>query len=311
MLLFVTGIPNTSEVEDIACLFQTFGSFTILSLKSLKDQTKIVAANPQPNLRRGFCIMEAHDLDSFRSVIEMETLCIGKHSLKVTEFLHGTALERFMQVEESRRVIIKRVPRAFHMERLVCALEGSFGKIRRIFSYEAPDRAKKPKATTAKFGSYSVEFETTESAGKAAESRTLTLPAELGGQFFLEAFKRRNDVKFKDVTYMDRLLPDSPAPKPTMVSQVPKEASLKSPGFLPELLPEPDKSEPNPLWQSSWVIESLLHNEKPSSAYYFTVRELFGVKSLSASQKAVHSSPEVRFNVNLLPQSRNPAPRFH
>ena len=199
LLLFVTGIPNKTSGQAILELFRGFGSFRILCLKNSGEQMKILNSSPKPNLKRGFCILEASDTHSFTKALEVESLSLGERSLKISKFMYGTQLRQFSKEEELRRVIIKKIPWSLSQDHLTNPLEEAFGKVKRIFRYMAPDKVARPRLKAGNYHTYSVEFFSVESAARAALVGNLLLP-DLDIAITIEKFMRKNEIKNKEIT---------------------------------------------------------------------------------------------------------------
>lgn len=86
LLLFVIGIPSKAYQEKLINCLAEYGIFRIVSLKTSKSGNKIIEANPQSNMRRGFCIAQAFDLISFSNLIAANRIDFEGRYLGVTKF---------------------------------------------------------------------------------------------------------------------------------------------------------------------------------------------------------------------------------
>ena len=198
LLLFVTGIPSKTTSEQLLALLSEFGNFRILCLKNSRDHVTIHAASPKPNLKRGFCIVEASEIDSFNQAIDRECLLVGNRSVKISKFMFGRALQDSSREEELRRVIVKKIPQTFTQDQLTEILCKLFGTVTRIFRYVAPDKAKRVKKKAGRFHTYSVEFDSAESAAQASAMGHFCISG-LNCPIIIEGFKRKSDIKVKEL----------------------------------------------------------------------------------------------------------------
>ena len=178
-------------------------------------------------------------------------------------------------------------------------LEAVFGKVRRIFRYEAPENSKRATCNLGKFCSFSVEFDSSWSALKSVETRELKLP-ELEDPIIIEGFKRRNDVKPKPITYFDRPLTDGVPSFSTFCETNPTLNVLSARqkadvNRMPETLSVSSHKQ-----QLLWDRERLLHTEKPTSSKYHALREQSGRNSRMAAHHPAQASINLRFNVGLI-----------
>ena len=297
LLLFVTGIPNKTTPSDIEALFLGLGQFQLLCLKSTKKLTKILVANPLPNLRRGFCILEAADTTSYLVALDKEQIEFLNYSLKITKYLMGTELEVFAKEEESRRVVVKRIPHKFSQEHLVRVIERHFGVIRRAFQYEVSKKKKGSSKISGKYCSYSLEFDSMESAQLSTRVRQVTLPG-LNFPITIEGFKRRNEVKEKKIIYLSQIIKfsDSCSSKVCESSGIASEKSVHviEPVIMSDSIGDTRKG----FIPKSKNSEMNLHNQKPTSRAYFESRPVLWSKNLAGSNcKAANSL--LRFNISV------------
>lgn len=189
LLLFVTGIPSKACHDNIDQCLQQYGTFRLLSLKHCKTGSKIVESNPHSNLRRGFCIVQAFDLISFNKILNAKDLQFQDRILKVEKFRQGQELAAHNALEESRRVILKRVPSGTLITELCKILELCIGAVKRIYRFEPEDDKAMKKSAHKKWRTYSVEFYSIESAAKAVNVGLFQLDW-MAAPVSIEAFKR-------------------------------------------------------------------------------------------------------------------------
>ena len=296
LLLFVTGIPSKTTAREIEDLFLDLGQFQILCLKSTKDTTKIQFANPLPNLRRGFCILEAMNPFSYFAALEKVQIKILNHSLKITKFLIGRELDEFTKEEESRRVVVKRVPHNLPQEYLIRALERHFGLIRRAFQYEVPSKKRSCKSL-GKYCSYSVEFDSAESARLATNAWSMSLVG-VEHPIIIEGFKRRNEVKEKMICYHDQIITfsDGGSCNPCESSGLISDMNRQKFDPLIKLIPVGGNSKRIVLNFGGSDLN--LHFQKPTSTAYFESRLALRSKNQAGSHCGA-ASGHLRFNISV------------
>lgn len=189
-ILFITGIPSKSSSEDVFDHFAAMGSIRLLRLRSSNAGGQIVQANPQNNIKKGFCLVQTFDQDTYQAILNsgLNKSFQGRY-LIINKFRQGADLEQYNIDLASRRVIIKKVPADVPMEFIHFRVQSLFGKIHRIFRFEAESQEKAAKKKfNCKNSSFSVEFENHSSAQLAVSTGWLRLGL-LGKLLQIEAFK--------------------------------------------------------------------------------------------------------------------------
>lgn len=297
LLLFVTGIPNNSSEESVMELLKGLGNYRALCLKNSRKEIKILLANPKTNLKRGFCILQAASVEAFENALNLKAIFFGNRSLKISKFMIGPELQEFSENEDLRRVILKRIPTFFTEEDLTSLLEEKYGKVRRIFRFIAPEKSTRSTKKAGRFFTYSVEFDSQESAETATLSAQLFIPG-LDSAVPIEAFQRKNEIKEKHISI--NLGPEAASLK-RQKSRSTKDLSCEKDG------PYPLESQVGCCNARSQVIPSILqvsvgkafrflHAPKPTSKAYFACRDNFAIQHRQASVYFLAAPSEYRFN---------------
>lgn len=192
LMLFVTGIPSKCSPHQIISHFSAFGRVKIHRLASAKKGGRLLQANPIANTRRGFCVLQAMDRPSYEAVLNSEAVSFLGRTLAINRFRQGEELQAYNDYVNARRVVIKKVPSNTDPELFKSILEEIFGKISRIYRYEAESTQKAiKKVHRRRTHTYSVEFELIQTAEKAAETGILTLN-DNASPVLIERYNRRS-----------------------------------------------------------------------------------------------------------------------
>lgn len=187
LMLFVTGIPSKSKAHEILAHFTTYGHVQLYKLGSKNDGNKVMKANPASNIKRGFCILLARDLKSFRNVLNSANVLFQGRTLAISRFRQGRELYEYNQYVNSRRVILKKVPINIDQNLLRLFIESEYGKLSRIYCYQAESKEKASrKNPSRKSHTYSAEFDSIQDADKLAKCSFIYLP---GGQVKIQVEK--------------------------------------------------------------------------------------------------------------------------
>ena len=188
-LIFVTGIPSKTHTQAVLDHFRGFGQVIMFRLQDNVKGNKVLQAHPSANIKRGFCILQAQNLLTYRKIISSTEPFLGR-TLAIGPFRQGSALWSHNGQVNSRRVIVKKVPSSISQETLQQVLERAFGEIGRIYCFaaESTEKAVK-KQKNRKCNTYSVEFLTEASAMQAAKDGFLCIP-ELSSLIVLEQYQK-------------------------------------------------------------------------------------------------------------------------
>ena len=114
-------------------------------------------------------------------------------------------MEDYQEREDSRRVVVKGFPENIPQEHLFSFFEQAFGTVRRLFQYRNPANKNRSSWVLETSFSYSVEFESPESASQASAAKQIVLPG-LEYPIIIEGFKRRKDATYIKDRHEERLI---------------------------------------------------------------------------------------------------------
>jgi hypothetical protein len=287
LLLFLTGLPNKITVEYVTAKCCEFGNFRLLTLKSTSTSLKVVLGNSMVNLRKGFCVMEALDKESFDNSLRIAYTTIGPNSVKIAKFMQGNELENFCQENEAKIVIAREVPRTYSKLRLQSQIERLFGKTNRVFRLDSPTSIEITK-TASHFCSYSIEFEHADSAANALLASGVYLD-DVEQRICLESFKRKipkNKNLVVTFPYLKNQI--TTTRKPNDVSKTIQSFPTKAGdtgcskcGLTSELC----------------RFSLLMHNKRPTSTLYFPKRVGLLRKFQDAQILPLFETGNLRFNI--------------
>jgi hypothetical protein len=227
----------------------------------------VINASPLCNLKRGFCILQALDKESYIKALSRAVYEFQGRSLRVSEFLTGDQYIEMCSEEDSRKVVVKKVPTQVDSNSFTNCMENFFGKIRRMYRFE-PSSAYANTITTVKYASFSVEFETKESAEKAVLTGKILL-CGYDLPIIIEGFKRKKNVHLKTISIQ---LQPLPARKPTYSSNYTIVAPLKS--RINDCWTNEAFDESNQRLPKKPASFDILHNERPTSSIYHCYRKV-------------------------------------
>lgn len=283
LFIFVSGIPSTANSPSVLEHFRKIGNVKIHRLESKKYGSKILHLNPSTNTRRGFCVLQAMDGESYQAILTSTSCLFQGRSLAISRFRQGEELLSHNCDVNSKKLILKKVPAGTSIELLQAALENQFGPIDRIYRYEAESPEKKfKKEKTRKTNTFSVQFLNSESAEKVVETRVLVLYLDAVNSISVitERFQRQGGIQ-----------PDQEAYKGEFPSKLNMLNKVKTPFNLPTELKsyqnsqmcyfESNESRPKdeddalgnrPQSLIKAKLDFSEHNYKPTSSNYFMVR---------------------------------------
>jgi len=176
LLLFVAGLPSKATPSQVVDHFATFGSVRLLRLRNEKRGSRIVQANPQNNIRRGFCIVEAADKKSYDTVLNSGKIPFQGKSLNISRFILEKSQLHSDEEYLNRQVLLQGIPAGMNPSTLVAIFERFLGRIKRVYLVLSPpqfigEELGKVQSTQC----YLVEFYSASSAEKARLIKTLFL----------------------------------------------------------------------------------------------------------------------------------------
>lgn len=300
MMLFVTGIPSKTTPEVVLQHFSRFGTVELFKLSNVKKFNKVLSSQPSTNTRRGFCVLQAKDSQTYTKVLNSIHIQFQGRSLAIIRFRQGPELSNHNEYINSRRVIIKKVPAGICQDSFKEKLQSAFGTITRMYRYEAESiekAAKKEKRR--KTNTYSVEFDEVASAEKAS-SKGLFYLQEVSVPVVVERYQRKalngenyiTNLKSGMQTRINANINSQVVTSKANTSQLVTSDKVKA-----LVLSCAPSTKPAVYHHGSHDI-SMEHFVKPTARQYFTTRlQVPEDRSLSAT-----SIEDVRFNTRQIKQ---------
>lgn len=144
LFLFVSGISSKATSDEVTQFFRMAGHIRLLRLRSTRKGSRLIEANPQNNIRRGFCILEAADPQTFDKVMGMLGCLFKGKPLAITRLRGQSEFLEYSKELARKCVLVSEVPKAFSPKYLVEILEANFGSIRKSMNMK---QSKKGKST--------------------------------------------------------------------------------------------------------------------------------------------------------------------
>ena len=170
-LLFVAGLPSRATPEEVQCFFSRLGVIRLLRLRTNKKGTCLTPSNPQNNIRRGFCVVEALDEQTFANLLGKSGTLYANRTLTITKLRDEAAFSSYTADLAKRKVILTRVPRLFPHGKMVQLIEACCGEVRKIGLKKASQKS--ANGQQALYRDFLVEFTDEESVFRALARQTL------------------------------------------------------------------------------------------------------------------------------------------
>ena len=196
--IFVNGIPSRVQPSLVLDYFSQFGCVFMQRLYSDGNLLTVNPVKAAVNTRRGFCVLVAGTLETFNSIVDMQSHTFLGRTVGVSKFRTGNELASHFELVNSRRVIIKKVDSRISLEEVHAVTEKRFGKLEKIYRFEAEsiDKATR-KENKRKTFTYSVEFVIPESAVVAARESRIFF--QNGCKALIEKFKKNKISSYQPV----------------------------------------------------------------------------------------------------------------
>lgn len=298
LLLFVAGLPSKATPAEVIHHFSTCGSVRLLRLRNEKTGSRIVQANPQNNIRRGFCIIEAADQNSYDYILKSGNTPFQGKTLNISRFvLEKSQLNRDGEYLK-RQVMLQGVPGNFTSSEIVGIFEKFLGRIKRLYLVLSPSLlGDETDAIHNLTKVYLVEFYSPRSAEKAKLISSLYL-SWLKAPVQIQGFEKA---------------PDSISCKQVYINQDSIPAYSNTIECNNEASENVDLETYNTAEISKQLIPNMKHTDqcflKPTDRRYHTTRELSEEESHASRSKGF--SPRLidmeclRFNLST---KRQPTP---
>ena len=165
MLLFVAGLSSKTTPQEVLAFFENLGRVRLLRLRSSKTGSRLTQANPQNNIRRGFCVLEALDSQSFAFILAGSG-CVHKgRELTISKLRDEEEFEKFSSQQSRKCAILSEVPKFISSNWLLDGIERIYGQIRKVTNLKK--RKQNPFEVVSSSRSFLVEFCEEASAQRA------------------------------------------------------------------------------------------------------------------------------------------------
>lgn len=290
LLLFVAGLPSKASPVDVYKHFSEFGSFRLLRLRNEKKGCRIVQANPQNNIRRGFCVIEAADQDSYHSVLSRQDMQFQNRKLYISRFKEDRSQYMTDTTIYQRQVIISGFPPNSSQFLIYRSIEQMIGKVKRLYLVLDSLSAIYPgKQFREQDDNYLVEFYAQASAEKALNLRKVAFGWSFW-PFVIYPFKQDpRSVKCKQIFITQQQSPWMLLHKPV------QKAAFK--GWLPcNISSKKVTSTASPGQEQRGF--NFFHFEKPTCRNYYDHKKS-AQDLLPADNERQPSFESLRFNIVL------------
>lgn len=176
LLLFVSGVSSKASPEEVMLFFSQIGDFQLLRLRSNKKGSRLMFANPQNNIRRGFCILQAADQDSFGRLLSASGSSFKGRVLSISKLRDTTEFSEYNKHLSKRCVFVADVPKTYSPTALAERLAACCGPVKKIVHMKKSKRLLDTTSTLSR--SYLVEFADENYAQKALIKKWVEIPTK-------------------------------------------------------------------------------------------------------------------------------------
>ena len=190
--IFVNGIPSRVQPSTVLDYFCQFGSVFMQRLSSDGNLVTVHPVKAAVNTRRGFCVLLAGNKETFDTILKLPSHEFLGRSIGVSKFRTGNELASHFKLVNSKRIIVKKVDSRICLEDVRSTLEQHFGKLEKIYRFEAEslDKASKKEYKRRTY-TYSIEFVDSEQARKAAQQPRILF--KNGCSAIIEKFNKQSN----------------------------------------------------------------------------------------------------------------------
>lgn len=137
LLLFVAGLPSKASPGEVKEFFSCIGNVRLLRLRTNKKGTRLTESNAQNNIRRGFCVLEALDRWTFKTVLHSTGIVYQNRKLAITQLRDRESFATYAEDLSRRKVVVSGVPRFLSPTDLCDQLMFTFGEIRKVTPHKS------------------------------------------------------------------------------------------------------------------------------------------------------------------------------
>ena len=183
LLLFVAGLPSKATPASVQRFFSAHGRVGLLRLRSSKYGNRILSSNPQNNIKRGFCVLEASDEVVFYRILNLSGIYYEGRRLIITVLREKEDFSHYAESLIKRKVYIPKVPKIVSVSDLTQALTQLYGEVRKVAQTRDPNSSD---GSAFLYSHYGVEFMDEQSATEAIDRRQITIQYAGGGVVTLQ-----------------------------------------------------------------------------------------------------------------------------
>ena len=132
LTLFVAGLPSKATPEELKLFFANFGEVRLLRLRTSRKGSRFSESNPQNNIRRGFCVVEAFDQNTYFKIQEFSGGIFKGRKITITKIReHEEFLADSVDLNQ-RKIILTEVPKFLSPKFMTEMLSIKFGEVKKI-----------------------------------------------------------------------------------------------------------------------------------------------------------------------------------
>ena len=285
--IFVGSIPGSATAKEVENYFSAFGRIERVRMFH-REGTK---------LNKGYCHLFV-DKKAYAAILSVPHH-FDNRTLFTTPYISGRRLEKQNITNNSRRVIVRNLPKWF-TERDLKLTFSRFGKVEVAYLFNANNRPQDTKDGVSSTGS--VQFEEIRVAESMVHMRVVEIEARNKMHAIVVYPFIHNYPDLKESMQKDKVLQEDD----TLARAYPglqDQSSLASNPPLPSLaLPTGDLArefELKPRYQRKRILE-VIHKYKPCRKYYYLLRTKYGPTTTAEEQFPLEN---LRFNRTTILQS--------
>lgn len=224
--IFVAGVASNTPMKDVIKYFRQFG-------KGVKIQAQLSNGTMQLNslnyMQQGHFILQVGSTRTYDSILAADHHKLLGRTLMCRPFLTGPDLYRANNNNNKRRIILKHVASTVNQKYVKTLMEQRYGRVENIFPFKSEKSSRKQIEVVRKYLSYSIMFESQDSASMAVAEDKIKLADSLfcSAERFRVTKRRKQGCK----------------PEASTLTSVKKNAGLTPQDSLPLITIEVQKSQ--------------------------------------------------------------------
>ena len=224
--IFVAGVASYTPMKDVIKYFRLFG-------KGIKIQAQFSNGTVQLNslnyMQQGHFILQVGSTRTYDSILAADHHKLHGRTLMCRPFLTGPDLYRANNKNNKRRIIPKHLASTVNQNYVKTLMEQRYGRVENIFPFKSEKSSSKEVKAVRKYLSYSIMFESQDSASMAVAEDNIKFADSLfcSAERFRATKQRKLGCK----------------PEASTLISVKKNARLTPQDFLPLITKEVQKSQ--------------------------------------------------------------------